>query len=142
MTHVVSTQPNAPFKRYVRANRRNIELVTDVREATRFYQRELVKVVPKIYSDLPGCYLQYEKLVCVSHFFYVEYLNQDNIRRMTTENVDAGEYESFCTYFIAVRVGFDQLACDEADLRPLGESVFIDELPCSDTLILGEAEQK
>jgi hypothetical protein len=138
MTHVVSTQPKAPFKRYVRANSRKIELVTDVREATRFDQWEAVNVLPRIHSDLPGCYFEYEKLTCISHFFYVEFISQDDIRHRTTEIMDAEEYESFCTYFIVVRVGFDPVACNEADLRPLEESVFINELAWSDTLILNE----
>ena len=124
MTRVVSTEQNAPFKRYVRANRHKIELVTDIREATTFDQWELIKVLPKIHTDLPDCYFEYQKLVCVSNFFYVESIDDDNIRHRTTEIVDAGEYESFCTYFVAVRAGFDPLAC-EADLRPLEESVFI-----------------
>jgi hypothetical protein len=125
MTCVVSPEPNAPFKRYVRADRRNIELVTDVRDATRFDQWELIKALPRIHTDLPDCYFEYEKLTCESHFFYVESIDDDNIRHRITEIVDAGEYESFCTYFVAVRAGFDPLACDEADLRPLEESVFI-----------------
>jgi hypothetical protein len=36
MTRVVSAKSNAPFKRYVRANRRKIGLVADVKDATRF----------------------------------------------------------------------------------------------------------
>ena len=125
MTRVVSPEPNAPFKRYVRADRRKIELVTDVSDATRFDQWELINVLPRIHTDLPNYYFEYVKLICASHFFYVEYIDDDNIRHRTTEIVDAGEDESFCTYFVAVRAGFDPLACDEADLRPLEESVFI-----------------
>jgi hypothetical protein len=63
MTCVVSTKSNAPFKRYVRANRRKIGLVADVREATRFNHWELFKVMARIHSILPSCYFECEELV-------------------------------------------------------------------------------
>jgi hypothetical protein len=63
MTCVVSTRSNAPFKRYVRANRRKIGLVTDVREATRFNHSQLVVVLGRVRSILPSCYFEYEELV-------------------------------------------------------------------------------
>jgi hypothetical protein len=64
MTRVVSTKSNAPFKRYVRANRRKIGLVADVRDATRFNNHcELVKVLARVDSILPSCYFEYEELV-------------------------------------------------------------------------------
>ena len=63
MTCVVSTKSNAPFKRYVRANRRKIGLVADVKEATRFNHSHLVMVLARIHSILPSCYFEYEELV-------------------------------------------------------------------------------
>ena len=64
MTRVVSTKSNAPFKRYVRANRRKIGLVVDVRDATRFNNHyELLKVLARVHSILPSCYFEYEELV-------------------------------------------------------------------------------
>ena len=64
MTRVVSTKSNAPFKRYVRANRGKIGLVADVRDATRFNKHgELVKILARIYSISPSCYFEYEELV-------------------------------------------------------------------------------
>jgi hypothetical protein len=64
MSRVVSTRSNAPFKRYVRANRCKIGLVADVRDATRFNNHcELVKVLARVHSILPSCYFEYEELV-------------------------------------------------------------------------------
>ena len=62
MTSVVSTNSNAPFKRYVRANGRKIGLVPDIREATRFNHQELVRMLARVYSLLPSCYFEYEEL--------------------------------------------------------------------------------
>ena len=62
MICVVSTKSNAPFKRYVRVNRRKIGLVGHVREATRFNRCELVQVLARIHSILPSCYFEYEEL--------------------------------------------------------------------------------
>ena len=66
MTCVVSTKSNAPFKRYVRANRCKIGLVADLKEATRFNNRDLVMVLARIHSILPSCYFEYEELVPTS----------------------------------------------------------------------------
>jgi hypothetical protein len=63
MTCVVSTKSNAPFKRYVRANRSKIGLVTDVTEATRFNDWEVFRILARINSLLPSCYFEYEELV-------------------------------------------------------------------------------
>ena len=66
MTCVVSTKSNAPFKRYVRTNRRKIGLVTDVREATRFNRFELVRVLAWINSILPSCYFEFEEVASLA----------------------------------------------------------------------------
>jgi hypothetical protein len=64
MTRVVSTKSNAPFKRYVRANRGKIGLVADVSDATRFNNRsESARVLARVHSVLPSCYFEYEELV-------------------------------------------------------------------------------
>ena len=63
MTCVVSTKSNAPFKRYVRATRGKIGLVTDVSEATRLNHNQLVMVLGRVHSILPSCYFEYEELV-------------------------------------------------------------------------------
>ena len=64
MTRVVSTKSNAPFKRYVRASRRKIGLVADVRDATRFNNNnKLLKVSARIHSLLPSCYFEYEEII-------------------------------------------------------------------------------
>ena len=64
MDRVISTKSNAPFKRYVRANRRKIGLVADVKEATRFNNHhKLVAVLARIHSILPSCYFEYEELI-------------------------------------------------------------------------------
>jgi hypothetical protein len=73
MTRIVSTRSNAPFKRYVRANRRKIGLVADVRDATRFNNHyELLKVLARIHSLLPSCYFEYEELILLADDASVE----------------------------------------------------------------------
>ena len=66
MICVVSTKSNAPFKRYVRVNRRKIGLVRDAREATRFNRWELVQVLARIHSILPSCHFECEELVSLA----------------------------------------------------------------------------
>ena len=66
MICVVSTKSNAPFKRYIRVNRRKIGLVRDVWEATRFNRWELVQVLARIHPILPSCHFECEELVSLA----------------------------------------------------------------------------
>jgi hypothetical protein len=95
MTCVVSTKSNAPFKRYVRANRRKIGLVTDVREATRFNHSQLVVVLGRVRSILPGCYFEYEELVPLETMASANpLLSQATTRPRYRERAEPGESRS------------------------------------------------
>ena len=97
MTCVVSTKSNAPFKRYVRANRRKIGLVTDVREATRFNHRQLIVVLGRVHSILPSCYFEYEELVPLETMASANpLLSQATTRPSYRERAEPGERESHC----------------------------------------------
>ena len=95
MTCVVSTKSNAPFKRYVRANRRKIGLVTDVREATRFNRSQLVVVLGRVRSILPSCHFEREELVPLETMASANpLLSQATTRPSYRERAEPGESRS------------------------------------------------